>query len=297
MQIIDKIARGVRYRLRTTNLRAPLVWIRHRRLHPQDVFLASYQRSGSTWIRFLLCELLTGSPADHRNVKLSLPDVRHHRKGRLLLGNGRLIKTHEPYRSEYKKAIYIVRDPRDVAISLYEYDTTERNLDDFISTFVAGKATPHGTWRHNVESWLCSPLHASGSLLVVKYESMHDDTEKTLSEILRFLNLPLNPDAIRTAITSNGLQRMRAKEDVARAKGVEVSGERIRTKARGVRKGSVGEWRERLTDAQAKLIEEHAGDLLAELGYDNSHLSVLTSMANSELEAMDSIPAIDEATA
>jgi hypothetical protein len=265
----------LRYKLRSTIMRSPLVWCRHLGLgNPRDVFLASYQRSGSTWLRFLLCEALAKQAADFSNVKCLIPDVREYRRGPLLLNGGRLIKTHEPYRREYKKAIYVVRDPRDVAISLYEFDRPGRDFDNFVRSFVRGKASPHGTWHRNVGSWLSSPLAENGNLLVIKYEALRLDTQGTLALILRFLGVTADKEAVCSAVANNDLQRMRAKEDRARASGVEVSGESIRSKGRGVRKGSIGEWHERLTQNQARLIEDHAGDLLASLGYPECYTSL-----------------------
>jgi hypothetical protein len=298
MSLFQPVIKDLRYKLRATKLRAPLVWFRHRGLASTDVFLASYQRSGSTWVRFLLCEILTKRVADFRNVKFTVPDVRHYREAPPLLGSGRLIKTHEPYRKEYKKALYIVRDPRDVALSLYEYDKPKQSLEEFVESFVRGKASPHGTWQRNVWSWLNSPLVESGDLLVIKYEDMRLRTEETLAAILEFLGSPEEPRTIQNAIANNDLRRMRVKEDRARAIGLEVSGESIRSKGRGVRNGSIGEWQRRLTDAQARLIEEHAGEFLARLGYPNPGRLDAQDQAMSASEfAEESSTRISEASA
>ena len=283
MRFLQPIGKEVRYKLRSTKLREPLVWFRHRGLglDNEHVFLASYQRSGSTWLRFLLCEVLTKGGADFRGVKITIPDVRDYRKGPLLLGSGRLIKTHEPYRREYKKALYLVRDPRDVAVSLHAYDRPHDDMDDFVRAFVAGKASPHGTWRRNVWSWLRSPLVESENLLLVKYETLRGDTEGTLASILEFLGMPVDREIVANAVQNNSLQRMRAKEDLALANGVEVSGETMRSRGRSVRRGSVGGWMETLTRQQAELIENHAGELLATLGY-----SSMSTLLSQELDAV-----------
>ena len=41
--------RQVRYRITQSPLRRPLVWLRHTSLAQNDVFVAAYPRSGSTW--------------------------------------------------------------------------------------------------------------------------------------------------------------------------------------------------------------------------------------------------------
>lgn len=295
MSFWEPLVADVRYRLRTTRLRAPLVWYRHKGLNPRDVFLASYPRSGNTWMRFLLSEVLTQTEADFRDVGFAVADIRYYKKGSRLLGSGRIVKTHEPYRREYKKAIYFVRDPRDVAISYYEFDQCEESLDDFVQSFVDGKANAFGPWCRHVSGWLHSPLVDLGNLLVIRYEDMRVDTEETLSHALKFLGVSATEEIIRRAIANNALQRMRAKEDRARATGIGFCGEPIQSRGRRIRNGSIGEWRERLTQAQARIIEDHAGDLLTRLGYTDRKTSPLPDLNILPAERIPSADAVAEA--
>ena len=57
------IYRKIRRKFAQTRLRAPLVWWRHRGLNPTDMFFAAYPKSGTTWARFVLFEMLSGEPA------------------------------------------------------------------------------------------------------------------------------------------------------------------------------------------------------------------------------------------
>ncbi len=101
------ILRRLRHELSKTGLRSPLLWIRHHGFRPSDIFTASYPRSGSTWLRFILAEILAGQSSGFKGVNLLSPDVGEHSGAQPLLpGAGRLIKTHELYRPSYKKAIY-----------------------------------------------------------------------------------------------------------------------------------------------------------------------------------------------
>jgi hypothetical protein len=218
-------------------------------------------------MRFLLSEILTKTEADFRDVGFAVADVRYYEKGSRLLGAGRIIKTHEPYRREYKKAIYFVRDPRDVAISYHDFDQCDEKLDDFVRSFVRGRVNAFGPWQRHVWGWLHSPLVDDGNLLVIRYEDMRLDTVASVAKALQFLGISAEPETIRAAIANNSLEKMRAKEDRARTTGVGFCGEPIRSRGRRIRNGSIGEWVERLTDAQAHLIEDHAGELLTRLGY------------------------------
>ena len=69
------ILRKLRHEMAKTGVRAPLVWMRHKSLRANDVFFASYPRSGSTWMRFLLYESIAGQSSGFGNVNQSIPDV------------------------------------------------------------------------------------------------------------------------------------------------------------------------------------------------------------------------------
>ena len=263
------------YRLSKTALRTPLIWLRHRGLDPADVMIASYPRSGNTWCRFLLGEILTNRTTGFDSIDRAVPQVGLHQVALPLLpGRGRLIKTHEQYRKEYANAIYLVRDVRDVVLSYYDrgkylgvfHDTA---FDDFLPMFLQGQTNTVGSWPSHVRAWLESPLAQNGKLLVVKFEDMRQDTEATLARIMEFLGVAVDKMKIRNAITANSVDRMRAKEDRSRSfpKSSEESG-------RFVRKGAVGGWQGRLTVEQVALVDRYAGAELERLGY-----SVKTSPA------------------
>jgi len=264
--------RQLRRRASRTDLRLPLVWFRHRGLNPADVFIASYPRSGSTWLRFLLFEILTGDTAGFDNVNRVIADVGRHRQSPALVPNGgRLVKTHEAYRNVYQKAMYLVRDPRDVVISEYEYekglDRISEDFDSFVMLSLKGKANGFGPWQEHVISWLESPLARAGRLLVIRFEELRQQTEDVVAEGLNFLGVERDRQAIRDAIANNSVQRMRAKEDRSPQLGGASPQKASGDQERFIRSGSVGGWRTRLTEAQTRLIEQCAGSGLARMGY------------------------------
>ena len=60
--------RKLRRKFSTTLLRKPVLWLRHHGFRPEDVFLGSYPRSGTTWSRFVLYEILTGQEGGFDDV-------------------------------------------------------------------------------------------------------------------------------------------------------------------------------------------------------------------------------------
>ncbi len=277
--------RLVRAKAARSKIRVPLVWSWHLGLKPQDAFLASYPRSGSTWLRFILYEALSGEDAGFRKIEDRLPEIQMHRGIRPILPRGgRLIKTHEQYRSDYKKAVLLVRDVRDVFLSTWAGFSamdmvslvSKGDIESFLLSFLRGKALQMGSWQEHSKSWLESPLAKNGNLLVVRYEDLRQKPEQKVGELLQFLGITPNIETIRKAIENNTLQQMRAKEDDAKRSGEQsiLLGRRKSEKeeSRFVRKGAVGGWRGKLTEAQVKIIEEYAGDALAATGYESGLL-------------------------
>ena len=263
-----------------TKLRVPMVWSWHFGLKPQDIFLASYPRSGSTWLRFMLFEILCGEEPGFRKIEDRLPEIQWQRGAPPILPTGgRLIKTHEQYRKDYTRAVLLVRDARDVFLSswaaalefgLHEL-VSKGDFDSFMQEFVNGKALQMGTWQAHTRSWLESPLLKEGNLLIVKYEELRKNPEPKLAELLQFVGITPNMQVIHKAVEDNSLQRMRAQEDKERKEGEKSillsQNKNVKEETRFVRKGKVGGWAEKLTSAQLELFDRYTGEMLETLGY------------------------------
>jgi hypothetical protein len=257
----------LRSRLAKSPLHRPVSWFRHRGLNSRDVFLASYPRSGNTWLRFVLSELLTGTSIDFDNVDRFIPEMKWHGSAvPILPGPGRLIKTHEHYRKEYKRAIYIVRDARDVALSAYarsgQIGIVDQDFDAFLRPFLLGRANPYGAWDRHLRSWLDGPLAKAGKLLVIKFEDLRRDPETAVSRMVEFVGVPMTSEKVRTALANNSVDQMRIKEEKSRKLYRSTT-----ENGRFVRKGAVQGWRAVLTPAQLQMFEQYAGPELSRMGY------------------------------
>jgi hypothetical protein len=261
------------YNAAKSGLRKPLNRVRHWGLDRNDAFIASYPRSGNTWLRFVLFDVLvSGQTSGFDEVNHIIPEVGLHLPGYPLLpGAGRLIKTHEPYQKEYRKAIYLVRDVRDVILSEYAYQKAlgwiPEDFELFLGRFLDGQVNPFRPWQEHVPGWLDSPVAGTPNLLVIKFEDMRRDTEQAVTRALDFLDVVVEPEVVRAAIANNSVQKMQEKE--ARQPQLSSSAPKPTgaEETRFIRSGSIGGWRNRLTPAQAQRIEQRSGQLLARLGY------------------------------
>ncbi|HEX5323908.1 MAG TPA: sulfotransferase domain-containing protein [Capsulimonadaceae bacterium] len=248
-------------------LRRYVVWSRHRGVTEKDVFLASYPKSGNTWLKFLLCHLLAGEEIDFDRSDMLCPPIGFHEQGRALLPEGgRLIKTHEAFRPEYKKSVYIVRDGRDVAVSYYFHclrdGSFEGEFADFLPLLLAGQIDGYGTWKQNVLSWLDSPAAPNGGVCIIRYEDCHTCPEETMEKVTGFLGIPASSERIKQALEANTAQKMREKEGTAKD-----NGQKPRADIPFVRSAKTGDWRNTFTADQHALFLKEAGDVLQRMGY------------------------------
>src|SRR6266851_304153 len=266
----------LRYRVGKTGVRVPVVWYRHRSFTPSDVFLGCYPRSGSTWLRFMLFEILSGERAQFENVNSAFRGAGDHFQALPLLpGKGRLVGSHEAYRKEYGKAVYLVRDVRDVVLSYFalesELGVSTPDFDEYLLEFLRGRGKRYGSWQVHVNSWLDSKAARSGNLFLVRYHELRNDPEEVLFGLCRFLGADIDRERIHIAVMNNSLEKMRAKEDELHAKPAMVyfphkPQRGSHEEGRFVRSGKVGGWRARLTEPQERLIEQYAGSTLLRIG-------------------------------
>ena len=258
------LSRKLRRKFSRTILRVPVIWYRHHGFRPEDVFFASYPRSGTTWSRHTLFEILTGQRSGFRAVDSMLCGVGKHRQGAPVLpGGGRLISTHEQYRKEYKKAIYLTRDCRDVLLSEFTYlsnlEFFHGDLDEFVKHFVTTRVSGFGPWQRHIASWLDSPLAKTPNMLTMRFEDLRRDPVQGFTQMAEFLGVQVSPELIERAVANSSLEKMKEKE---KREPVKAS-----VKGRFVNSGSVQGWRVKLTPAQLQLIESYAGDTLRRLGH------------------------------
>jgi len=257
-------------------------------VRPDDTFIVSYPRSGNTWTRFLVANLLhPEEAATFANIERLVPDAEaqssRHMRG---IPSPRTIKSHTYFDPRYLRVIYIVRDPRDVALSYYDFSRKYRHIDDscpmerYITDFVTGRliSANWGTWGENVASWAFARGARPGFLLL-RYEDMKARPERELTRISRFLGIDASPELLQTALERSSADRMREME---KTQGKDwVSTKDKRTDIPFVRSASTGEWKSKLRPESVAEIESAWGNIMAYLGYELATRKAETHMAGS----------------
>ena len=124
--------------------------------------------------------------------------------------------------SDCKGVVYIMRHPEDVAVSLSHFMSWEipRCVDfllDPSASLVAGEGHGGhqvrqfmGRWDRHVRSWVDQTNIPS---LVIRYEDMLTNGNKTFIKLAEFLKLPSDAELINQALTNTSIDRLKKLED------------------------------------------------------------------------------------
>lgn len=242
-------------------------------VYPDDTFIVSYPRSGNTWTRFLIANLKHPEPVTFANIEQVIPDSSAlSSQAMKRVPRPRLVKSHEYFDPRYNKVIYLVRDPRDVAISLYHFRRKYRSIDDSypMDRYVAErfiKGDLDVSWGEHVGSWLATRAKHPGFLLV-RYEDLRRDPNEQLRRIAAFLGVEATPERVALAVERSDVNRLRTLEKAEHEDWISTKGKRADVPFIGTAKS--GSWRQNLPNVAVGLIESAWGDLMKTLGYELS---------------------------
>jgi len=246
---------------------------RHYAVYPDDTFLVSYPKSGNTWVRFLLANLI------HPNENVTFANINYllpapgviTRRFLKTVPRPRILKSHEPFDARFKKVIYLVRDPRDVAVSEYHFDKKKRyiradvTLDEFIKPFLAGHTSSYGSWWEHVASWV-GARHGNPQFLLTRYEDLLANPIHETAKIAEFLNIKADEARLKAAVERSSAEKMRKleKQDADKWTGTKNTNKDIPF----VRAAKSGGWKESLPPNCVEQIEVAWHPLMNFLGYE-----------------------------
>lgn len=235
-----------------------------------DIFIVSYPKSGNTWTKFLIANLISITDVNFNNIDTIIPNIYRNKDKELIKKKQpRFLKSHEYFNPKYKKVIYIARDPRDVAVSYYYYSIKLKfiekdvKLHDFVAKFLNGNVDCFGSWQENVGSWL-GAREKNENFLFLKYEDMLSNTLGELNKISDFLSMNKSIQELNECVEKSSFENMRKLElqnDFESVKSSNNEGLYF------MRSGKSGEWREALDKKDSDLIEKQWGDLMKKIGY------------------------------
>ncbi|MDG1188059.1 MAG: sulfotransferase domain-containing protein [Ilumatobacter sp.] len=263
-------------------------------------WLASYPKSGNTWVRAQLSSLQHGedfdlnrmdesSSNDRMDMSLGMPvgdlsdeDV----AGALRLSwalrkpnEAKFIrrKTHRPWLNAQDGfpipwqphgacAIYVVRDPRGVVASwAHHLGISQESAAEHMSV---ARSDLHRSDNHGDESFTSWSRHVSSWLdncglpqMVVRYEDMAEDPERELIRMANFLQINASKAQIQAAVAACAFDELVVSEALNGFREAATPGRVF------FRKGDPNSWKDEVPDhVLQKIVADH-GEVMSRLGY------------------------------
>lgn len=235
-------------------------WYRRRAASEADIFIVSAQKAGRTWVRFLLgCAIalhlnLSKAEADdllelHRLVDHhpGIPRILPIHDDEGFVAGKRLHPIHSKRQYKSKRVVLLIRDPRDMVVSLYYHLTSRKqsfsgSIEEFLdSGFFERILRFYAIWAEN--------LHVPDATLIARYEDLSVNAEAELRRLLAFCSFPHVSDrVIRAATKTASFESMRGLESEGALRSGRLRPGRVDEIASyKTRRGKVGGFHDELT--------------------------------------------------
>lgn len=248
-------------------------------------WIASYPKSGSTWLRFIANQLLFVTEDDVPSVRDAVPDMHDHFEMPRYKWKGMVVmKTHLPFhnlptRLHTQSSICIIRNPLDVVDSTLAYLDQGDGVDrEFIleSFCEHGSIEPwlsllnYGSWDGHAKSW-SHGKHLTFPHMTLRYEDMLDDPHTGIRKIADFYEVEVSDERINDVVEKTSFNRMKKIEEEEISAGVQgfFTEEQSFEKKnfRFMRSGRSGGYMDNLTEEEVARLIVRFRPVMEEHGY------------------------------
>ncbi|MFZ3138515.1 MAG: TylF/MycF/NovP-related O-methyltransferase [Thermodesulfovibrionales bacterium] len=181
-------------------------------LKPSDVWIVSYPRSGNTWIRLLISDIILQLHGFDTGTELPIhaddiiPDIQQKNiddiDTRVKLPF-RLIKTHWTREKVRGKVIYIFRKPAEALCSYYYFHLRYPHLKNKVSSGIDIFVTQNiDEWCRHIKSYI-KAYESGEDILFISYEYMHEDPVLVLKSVSNFIGISADETQYKKAIKNH----------------------------------------------------------------------------------------------
>lgn len=194
-----------------------------RDLRQDDVMLASFPRSGNTWVSFLIANALLRASGDPRevtffNIHEFVPEIGAKlRLAEPLEGFPRFVKTHDGQSRWFARAVVLTRHPEAVMRSYYAYrlELGHIDVDTAPGAFLRHPDYGVDAWCAHTRSWLRRATRGH-AVQMVRFEDVQAQPANELAHVFRLIGRPVSSTILEEAVAASGRDEMRELEGWSR---------------------------------------------------------------------------------
>ncbi|KAL3862326.1 hypothetical protein ACJMK2_008303 [Sinanodonta woodiana] len=229
-----------------------------------DIFVCSYPKSGTHWIMEMVNMLVAGSTEHPTKFNFLDPMIISDQVldsipcPRVFHSHLRFNQLPDSFLKRKGKIIYILRNPKDVSVSLYNFVQKEGRMkysgawNDCFQLFVSGKVG-YSSWFDHVLSWEREKEKGRHPIHFVFYEDLKEDAVRELDRISKFLSLKHQKSFLQSVAESSTFIKMRNQKYLYHPFPAEVMDENYADFL--FRRGIVGDWRSWFSEEQSKQLD------------------------------------------
>nr|XP_011424302.2 sulfotransferase 1E1 isoform X3 [Crassostrea gigas] len=251
------------------------------KLGPDAVILATFPRSGTHWV-YEIVHMLHNKEANYATKSREAVFLEGLSDLGPLQSYNQVVSTHLPFQWIPKqhletggKIIHVIRNPKDVAVSLYKFLVSCNSIDETFEEFLFGyflkEEVMYGGWFDYNKAFIRESEARKDQIIMLQYEKLQRNTKEELKRLAKFLNVkdaePLLEDIAEKCSFDSLKSAEKTSQNDDTMSDIMKSIHR-KNNPTVYRKGKIGDWKNHFTVAMSETFDKAYADNMRNVALD-----------------------------